>query len=119
MAPQVITTTTAPIKQAGSIDASAPVVLTATGDVWVKIYDADQKRLFEKEMVAGDSFNVPQNANKPMIVTGRPQALQITVGGKKVPPLGAPDKTVADVDISADGLLKRSAQAAVPEADIR
>lgn len=88
-------------------NATAKVVLTATGNVWVKIYDADQKRLFEKEMVAGDSFTVPQDANKPMIVTGRPQALDITVGGKAVPPLGAPDKTIADLSISAQDLLDR------------
>jgi cytoskeletal protein RodZ len=84
------------------------VVLTATGNVWVKIYDADQNRLFEKEMVKGDSFTVPQDANKPMIVTGRPQLLDITVGGKAVPQLGAPDKTIADIGISAQDLLARA-----------
>lgn len=94
----------------------ADVVITATGNVWVKIYDADDKRLFEKEMVAGDSFTVPQNANKPMIVTGRPQALEITVAGKAVPPLGMPDKTIADVGVSADELLARKS-ALVPSAE--
>ena len=84
------------------------MVLTATGNVWVKIYDADQNRLFEKEMVKGDNFTVPQDANKPMIVTGRPQLLDITVGGKAVPQLGAPDKTIADIGISAQDLLARA-----------
>ena len=84
------------------------VVLTATGNVWVKIYDADQNRLFEKEMVKGDSFTVPQDANKSMIVTGRPQLLDITVGGKAVPQLGAPDKTIVDIGISAQDLLARA-----------
>lgn len=86
----------------------APVVLTATDNVWVKIYDADQKRLFEKEMVAGDRFAVPQDANQPMIVTGRPQALTVTVDGKTVAPLGAPETTIADVGISAKDLLARN-----------
>ncbi|WP_411290996.1 helix-turn-helix domain-containing protein [Sphingorhabdus sp.] len=85
-----------------------PVILTATDNVWVKIYDVDQKRLFEKEMVAGDRFAVPQDANKPMIVTGRPQALTVTVGGKAVAPLGAPETTIADVGISAKDLLARN-----------
>ena len=92
----------------GTVSENGTVVLTATGNVWVKVYDADQKRLFEQEMVAGDSFTVPKDANKPMIVTGRPQALEITVDGKIVPPLGAPDKTVADVGISAQDLLARA-----------
>lgn len=84
------------------------VVLTATDDVWVKVYDADNKRLYENEMKAGDSFIVPPDANKPMIVTGRPQTLTVTVGGKPVPALGEPDKTIADVEVSAAALLARS-----------
>ncbi len=84
------------------------VVLTATDNVWVKVYDAEQKRLYEKEMVAGDSFNVPPGANRPMIVTGRPQALDVKVNGKVVPPLGGADVTIADVEISADKLLSRA-----------
>lgn len=86
----------------------ATVVLTATGNVWVKVYDADQKRLYEKEMVAGDTFTVPKDANKPMIVTGRPQEISITIDGKPVAPLGAADKTVADIGISAQDLLARN-----------
>jgi hypothetical protein len=92
-------------------DSNDVVVLTATDNVWIKIYDADQKRLYEQEMVAGDSFTVPQDANKPMIVTGRPQALDITVGGTAVLPLGAPDKTIADMGISAQDLLARASSA--------
>ncbi len=92
----------------------ATVVLTATGNVWVKVYDSDQKRLFEKEMVAGDTFTVPKDAKKPMIVTGRPQEIDITVDGKPVPPLGAADKTVADVGISAQDLLARDPAKAEP-----
>lgn len=106
--PKVATT----LEGAATASANLPVVLTATDNVWIKVYDADQKRLFEQEMVAGDRFTVPQDANKPMIVTGRPQALDITVGGKPVPQLGAPDKTVADVGISAQDLLARPPVAA-------
>lgn len=88
-------------------DADSPVVITATGNVWVKIYDAENNRLYENEMKAGDSFIVPENARKPMIVTGRPQALDITVGGKAVPTLGTADQTIADVEVSANALLAR------------
>lgn len=91
--------------------ATGPVVLTATDNVWIKVYDADNKRLYEKEMQAGDSFTVPQDANKPMIVTGRPQVLTVTVGGKAVPPLGVADKTIADVEVSAAALSARPATA--------
>ena len=83
------------------------VVITASETAWVKIYDADNKRLFEAEMKAGESYAVPADANNPMIVTGRPQALQVTVGGKPVAPLGDPDRTISDVGISAAALLAR------------
>ncbi len=85
------------------------VVITAGDTVWVKIYDAEKKRLFESEMKAGDSFTVPADANNPMIVTGRPQHLKVTVGGTPVAALGGPDRTVSDVGVSAAALLARTA----------
>lgn len=106
----------APVEQKAAGPAATPpglsggaVVITATDNVWVKIYDADDKRLYENEMKAGDSYTVPADANKPMIVTGRPQTLTVTVGGKSVPPLGAADKTIADLEVSAAALLARPA----------
>jgi cytoskeletal protein RodZ len=107
-APAVATTQTVPA--AGSttaVNAGGDVVLTATDSVWVKIYDAENKRLFESEMKPGDKFTVPQDANNPMILTGRPQALAVTVGGKPIPTLGAPDRTVVDVGVSAASLMAR------------
>lgn len=90
-------------------DPAGAVVLTATEPVWVKIYDEQENRLFEKEMAAGESYTVPADAKNPMIVTGRPQSLTVTVGGKLVAPLGAPDRTIADVGVSAAALLARPA----------
>jgi cytoskeleton protein RodZ len=87
--------------------ANGPVVITAGDTVWIKIYDADNKRLFESEMKAGESYTVPADAKNPMIVTGRPQHLKVTVGGNAVPPLGEADRTVSDVGVSAAALLAR------------
>ena len=87
--------------------AGGAVVITASEVAWVKIYDADNKRLFESEMKAGESYSVPADANNPMIVTGRPQALQVTVGGKAVAALGDADRTISDVGVSAAALLAR------------
>ena len=106
----------APSAGAATAIAAGDVVLTATDTVWVKVYDAENKALYEKEMQRGDSFTVPKDANKPMIVTGRPQTLSITVGGKPVPPLGAADQTVADLEISAAALLARTPTPTAPTA---
>lgn len=87
------------------------VVLTATDTVWLRISDATGKRLFEKQMVTGESYTVPPDANGPTILTGRPNALRVTVGGVEVPPLGEPEKTIKDVGISAEALRARAAPA--------
>lgn len=89
--------------------ATGPVMLTARQDVWLRIYDAAGVRLLEKQMKQGESYTVPAQANNPMILTGRPDALAVTVGGKPVAPLGPPERTIADVPISAAALLARPA----------
>lgn len=100
-------TPAAPGQSAAAVPASGPVVLTATEAVWLRIYDQEGERLLEKQMEKGDSYTVPANANNPMILTGRPNALSVTVGGRAVPPLGPPERTVADLPISAAALLAR------------
>ncbi len=89
------------------LDPKGQVVLTAKEEVWVKIYDKQKKRLYENTMKVGDSFSVPVDVNGPMILTGRPDVLTVTIGGKAVAPLGPPNKTVADLDISAAALAAR------------
>lgn len=102
----------------GTVSPDAPsggvVIITATDAAWIKIYDADNKRLFESEMKAGESYAVPADANNPMIVTGRPQALQVTVGGKPVASLGEADRTISDIGVSAAALLARKSAEASP-----
>jgi len=89
-----------------------PVVFTALRrDVWVKFYDAAGNQLMQKEMAQGESYTVPPGANGPMIRTARPEALQITVGGRIVPKLSETSATVSDVPVSAAALLARAASA--------
>jgi cytoskeletal protein RodZ len=92
------------------------VVFTAVDDVWLRIYDEAGERLKDGLMKKGESFTLPANARNPMILTGRPQALTVTVGGKPMPPLGAADRTIADVPVSAEALLARGAAAGQPAA---
>ncbi|HEX7783827.1 MAG TPA: DUF4115 domain-containing protein, partial [Sphingobium sp.] len=87
--------------------AEGPVVLTATDTIWLRIYDQAGERLLEKQMAKGESFTVPPGANNPMILTGRPDALAVTVGGRPVPPLGTAVRTISDFPISAAALLAR------------
>lgn len=96
------------IEPAGpTLSTSGTVTLTATETVWLKIYDEDGERLFEKEMAAGEQYTVPADAQGPQILTGRPDALTVTIDGQVVPPLGTADRTIKDVGISAAALLAR------------
>jgi len=101
----VTQTTTAPATS--GTPQTGPVVLTAITPVWLRIYDG-KTRLLEKEMAAGEAFTVPESAANPQILTGRPDALKVTVGGREVPPLGSPAQTIKDVGISATALAARS-----------
>jgi cytoskeleton protein RodZ len=105
--PEVAATTTATPAAEVATDTNGEVVLTATEDVWLKIYDADGKRLYENTLKANEKYSVPKDANGPMILTGRPDALSVTIGGKPVPTLGTAKRTISDVGISATALLAR------------
>lgn len=120
---QIATQAAAPAQAPGAARPAArpapvegPVVLTATDAVWLRIYDQTGERLLEKQLVKGESYTVPPNAANPMILTGRPNALAVTVGGRPVPPLGPPERTISDVPISATALLSRPAPQQPPAA---
>jgi cytoskeleton protein RodZ len=90
------------------VNAKGEVVLTAKEGVWLRIYDANDKVLFEKEMTPNERFVIPADANKPMIRTGRADLLAVTVDGKEVAALGPAERTIKDVEVSATALAARS-----------
>jgi cytoskeletal protein RodZ len=93
---------------------SGPITLTAQAQgIWIKVYDGQGKTLFEKLMNQGESFTVPADAQGPMLWTGRPDALAITVGGKAIPRLADHQTVLKDVPLSPESLAAR-ANAAAP-----
>lgn len=90
---------------------AAQVTLTATQEVWVRVYDGAGQTLLQKTMAAGERYDVPANANNPMINIGRPEAVAVTINGSSVPPLGEAGRAVKDVGISAEALRARAAPA--------
>lgn len=88
------------------------VLLTATEEVWLRVYEPDGGRLFEKQMAPGDTYEVPATAAEPLLVTGRPNALRVTVGATEIPPLGPPERRISDVSLSPRDLLARLQPAA-------
>lgn len=96
--------------------ANGQVVLSANDVVWLRVYTAD-KTLYEAEMKAGDRYEIPADAVKPMINVGRPDKLTVTVNGSAVAPLGTGERAIKDVEVSAAALLARgTTPAPAPEA---
>jgi cytoskeleton protein RodZ len=104
---------------AANAASTGPVVLTAMDDVWLRVYEQDGRRYFDQTLGKGQSFTVPADASNPLILTGRPDAIAVTVGGRAVPPLGAAERTIADVPISAAALLARDANSASAAATVQ
>jgi cytoskeleton protein RodZ len=82
-----------------------PVVLAATAPVWLQVSDRGAS-LFSGTLQPGQTYAVPANAVAPVLKTGKPEALKITVGSAVAPPVGPPAATVSDVSLLAASLLK-------------
>lgn len=91
--------------------AQQPVTLTAIDAVWLEVKDG-QAILKQGEMKAGEAYQIPANAVAPVLMTGKPEALRITVGDKIAAPVGEAGKRVKDVSLKGADLL--AAPAAVP-----
>lgn len=95
---------------AANVPNEGAVVIAAREDAWVKVYDeASGKAVFMGVMAAGDRYEVPADRQDLLLWTGRAGALDVTVGGTAIPPLGAPTETVRDVPLTAAGLAARAA----------
>ncbi|WP_231727430.1 MULTISPECIES: helix-turn-helix domain-containing protein [unclassified Sphingomonas] len=111
----------APVASAGGVSArpdpaaaaaAAPtsagqVTLTAKEEVWVRVYDASNETLVMKTLAPGERYDVPMNADRPMINVGRPDQLTVTINGSQVAPLGDGSRAIKDVGISAEALRGR------------
>jgi cytoskeleton protein RodZ len=114
----VVAQTIAPTP-AATPTAAAPsggqVVLTANDEVWLRVYDADNKTLYLGTMKPGERFEVPAGAKDPMINVGRPDKLSVTLNGSAIPPLGDGSRAIKDVRVSGEAIAaRRSGQSSAP-----
>ena len=89
------------------------VYVTATDEVWVRIYEADGKTLHQGTLQPGERFDVPADAREPMINVGRPDKISITINGSQVQGLDLGSDPIKDVRVSAAALAARAS--GVPE----
>ncbi|WP_156841196.1 helix-turn-helix domain-containing protein [Novosphingobium aquimarinum] len=96
--------TAAPVPSGGvvAMKAMAP-------NVWVKVTNAAGDQLFQKELSQGEVYTVPADADAPVLRTGRPDALELTINGQALPRLEDTPIIVSDVPLDADKLRARVA----------
>jgi transcriptional regulator with XRE-family HTH domain len=98
--------------------ATGPVVLTAIQPVWIRVYQKSGPALFERVLGAGEAYRVPPTVAAPLLRTGKPEALKITVGTATAPAVGAAATTVSDVSLLGPDLMHvaQPAQGSAPQA---
>lgn len=104
---------TAPPPSAPAPAASGPVVITANEEVWLQVKDG-AATLKEGILQAGQSYEVPDAATAPVLMTGKPEALRISVGTADAPPVGPPATTVSNVSLLARDLMAPRPAATAP-----
>jgi transcriptional regulator with XRE-family HTH domain len=114
--------TAAPVAATAAAPAPAPVGgavrLTALKPVWFNVSERHGATLFTGTLDQGKSWDVPATAADPVIRTGKPEGLSVTVGGQPVAPLGAPAEHIADVSLKPDALRNRAATGAATPAPV-
>lgn len=95
--------------------ASGPVVITANEPVWIQVSERGGARLFQGELRAGQSYEVPADAKAPLLRTGKPEALRVAVGTANAPPVGPAATTVRDVSLLGPDLMRGGAATAAPQ----
>jgi cytoskeleton protein RodZ len=102
----------APPSAQPAVAGQGPVVLTAIAPVWLQISQKGGASLFSGTLQPGQAYPVPASASAPVLKTGKPEALRITVGNAVAAPVGPPATTVVNVSLLAADLLKTPASAA-------
>ncbi len=92
------------------------VVLTANGEVWLRVYDADNVTLKMGTLKPGESYEVPATAKGPLLNVGRPDKLSVTLDGKPIPPLGDGSRAIKDVRLDPQAIGARLSGAPAPAA---
>jgi cytoskeleton protein RodZ len=84
------------------------VVILAHQDSWVQVTGAAGALLLTRILRAGDKYIAPAREDL-VLMTGNAGALEVSVDGKIIPPLGPPGTVRRNVSLSAERLLNGTA----------
>ncbi len=99
---------------AAAAASGGPVVITANEAAWIQVTERGGRTLFQGELGAGQSYEVPATVAAPVLRTGRPQSIRISVGTADAPAVGAADVTVSNVSLLPADLMRGPAATPAP-----
>lgn len=85
---------------------AGPVVISANEPAWIQVSERGGRTLYQAELAAGQSYEVPATATAPVLRTGRPQSIRISVGTADAPAVGPADTTVSNVSLLPADLMR-------------
>jgi hypothetical protein len=87
-----------------TVAADAPLRIAATDRVWFSLEDANGRGQFDLTLNAGEFYTVKPTQRTLFLRTGKPQALTLIAGDRRLPPVGSPDTIVSGVGLDAQTL---------------
>jgi cytoskeletal protein RodZ len=89
--------------------AQGPVVIAASEQAWLQVYEKGGATYFSGMLNAGQNFTVPPSATAPMLKTAKPEALRVMVGNAEAPTVGPAGRMISDVSLLPADLLRAGA----------
>ncbi len=89
-----------------TIAADAPVLISATEQVWFSLEDANGRGQFDLTLGAGEFYTVKPGQRRLFLRTARPQSLRLVVGDRRLPQLGPADTVVGGIGLDAQSLSR-------------
>jgi cytoskeleton protein RodZ len=83
---------------------STGLKILATETAWVRVRDESKRVLFTGTLAAGDRFELPEEANAPVLRAGNAGAVYIVIGGVAFGPLGNGPVVAKNVLLTADAV---------------
>jgi cytoskeleton protein RodZ len=107
-------TAAAPEITAPPIADNAPILISASGQVWFSLEDATGRSQFDLTLGAGEYYTLKTNQRGLFLRTGAPQNLRVLIDGQPLPPLGTLNQTVRGVALDNASLARRRAGLPTP-----
>ena len=101
-APTADAATTAPEAPAEPV-APSRIIVQATSDSWIQVTDASGAVVYERLMLTGDIYRVPDRDGLKL-TTGNAGALKIVVDGTTIPPIGESGEVLRDIVLTPGAL---------------